>query len=221
MSDRTREINKITTTIIGISVKLIVYALIVLLMYEAVVRGYEFGHEIFYAEAAEDAPGRDVVVWIEQNESVPDAAKVLVRKGLIKSEFAFIFQSEFYDYGTIYPGTYTLNTSMTSKEILQALNVKPEDPEEAMPAQSDKAKSRTAAPAGGPDTREAGSGDANASQKAAPASETAGDPDSGTQTPAEEARDSRANEDTYAGEDQEEEGGWIEDAVEDGADDSE
>ena len=47
MSNRTREINKITTTIIGISVKLMVYALIILLLYEAVARGYAFGHEIF------------------------------------------------------------------------------------------------------------------------------------------------------------------------------
>lgn len=39
MSNRTREINKITTTIISISVKLIVYALIVLLLYEAVAKG--------------------------------------------------------------------------------------------------------------------------------------------------------------------------------------
>ena len=39
MSNRTREINKITTTIIGISVKLMVYALIILLLYEAVGQG--------------------------------------------------------------------------------------------------------------------------------------------------------------------------------------
>lgn len=219
MSDRTREINKITTTIIGISVKLIVYALIVLLMYEAVVRGYQFGHEIFFAEAAEEAPGRDITVWIDRDESVSDTAKVLVRKGLIKSEFAFIFQSEFYDYGTIYPGTYTLNTSMTSKEILQALNVKPEESEDAKTAQSDKAKARTGAETGDADGGEK-TGKAGGNPEEDSASET-GDAVSGTQTPAEEARDNRANEHTYAGEDQEEEGGWIEDAVEGGTYDSE
>ena len=70
MSNRTREINKITTTIISISVKLIVYALIVLLLYEAVARGYAFGHEIFYAEAVEEAPGHDMVVQMTEGESV-------------------------------------------------------------------------------------------------------------------------------------------------------
>lgn len=126
MSNTTKEINRITTAIISISVKLIVYALIVLLLYEAVTRGYAFGHEVFYAEAMEEKPGRDISVTIKPDTSVSEAAKLLTEVGLIKSEFAFIFQSKFYDYDTIYPGEYALNTSMTSKEILQALNVKPE-----------------------------------------------------------------------------------------------
>ena len=75
MSNRTREINKITTTIISISVKLIVYALIILLLYEAVARGYAFGHEIFFAEAVEDAPGTDVVVHIHDIQGDPSAAQ--------------------------------------------------------------------------------------------------------------------------------------------------
>ena len=83
MSNRTREINKITTTIIGISVKLMVYALIILLLYEAVARGYAFGHEIFFAEAVDEAPGQDMVVQIDSKESVSDAAQ-FQHKGLLK-----------------------------------------------------------------------------------------------------------------------------------------
>lgn len=49
MSRRTREINRITTAIITISIRLMVLALLILLLYEAVVRGFAFGHEIFYA----------------------------------------------------------------------------------------------------------------------------------------------------------------------------
>ena len=162
MSNRTREINKITTTIIGISVKLMVYALIILLLYEAVARGYAFGHEIFFAEAVDEAPGQDMVVRIDSKESVSDAAQFLAHKGLIKSEFAFIFQSRFYDYETIYPGTYTLNTSMTSKEILQLLNEKPETEDSAKPAQSGGAKAAEAKTAQGR-TSEGENGDSAAS----------------------------------------------------------
>ena len=237
MSNRTREINKITTTIISISVKLIVYALIILLLYEAVARGYAFGHEIFFAEAVEDAPGTDVVVQISEDETVSQAAEYLAHKGLIKSEFAFIFQSKFYDYDTVYPGTYTLNTSMTSKEILQLLNEKPET-EDVSPAQSGNAKAKTTAqttPAaagesdapsgrsipGGTAAASAGQGDTAQSSgaldgAAAQGGETApdGNAEGRAMSLGEEARDSMANQESYEGEDQEMEGGWIEDAAE-------
>jgi cell division protein YceG involved in septum cleavage len=140
MSSRTREINRITTAIISISVKLMVYALIVLLLYEAVVRGFAFGHSVFYAEAVEEAPGRDISVTLPGDETISETAELLSEKGLIKSSIAFLFQSKFYDYDTIYPGTYTLNTSMTSKEILQVLSQKPEEESEgASKAASSKA----------------------------------------------------------------------------------
>ena len=225
MSNRTREINKITTTIIGISVKLMVYALIILLLYEAVARGYAFGHEIFFAEAVDEAPGQDMVVRIDSEESVSEAAQFLAHKGLIKSEFAFIFQSKFYDYETIYPGTYTLNTSMTSKEILQLLNEKPETEDSAKPVQSGGAKAADAntSPARASEEKDgrASSGQETSPETAAVPSSDAGvpadaAPGSQAGTDAIDAQEVQANEQTYEGEDQEMEGGWIEDAAEDG-----
>lgn len=219
MSNRTREINKITTTIISISVKLMVYALIILLLYEAVARGYAFGHEIFFAEAVDEAPGQDMVVRIDSKESVSDAAQLLAHKGLIKSEFAFIFQSRFYDYETIYPGTYTLNTSMTSKEILQLLNEKPETEDSAKPAQSGGAKAAEAKTAQGR-TSEGENGDSAASgQETSPETAAASEdgaaaaaetdagvpadaaPGSQAGTDAIDAQEVQANEQTYEGED--------------------
>ena len=65
MSSRTREINKITMAIIRISVKLMLLALLILLLYEAVIRGYACGHAVFYAEAVEAAPGHDITVVVK------------------------------------------------------------------------------------------------------------------------------------------------------------
>ncbi len=114
-----------------------------------------------------------MVVQIDTKESVSDAAQFLAHKGLIKSEFAFIFQSKFYDYDTIYPGTYTLNTSMTSKEILQLLNEKPETDDSAKPAQSGGAKAAEAKTSQGR-TSEKENGDSGASgQETSPAAAAA------------------------------------------------
>ena len=204
MSNRTREINKITTTIIGISVKLMVYALIILLLYEAVARGYAFGHEIFFAEAVDEAPGQDMVVQIDSKESVSDAAQFLAHKGLIKSEFAFIFQSKFYDYDTIYPGTYTLSTSMTSKTSQGRTSEK----ENGDSGASGQETSPAAAAASQDGAAAAAETDGEIPADAAPGSRAGED--------ALDSQEAQANEQTYEGEDQEMEGGWIEDAAEDG-----
>ena len=150
-----------------------VYALVILLLYEAVARGYAFGHEIFLPRRWRRPPGRIWYSQIDSKESVSDAAQFLAHKGLIKSEFAFIFQSKFYDYDTIYPGTYTLNTSMTSKEILQLLNEKPETEDSAKPAQSGGAKAAEAKTSQGR-TSEGENGDSGASgQETSPAAAAA------------------------------------------------
>ena len=130
MSQITKDINKITGTIIGISGKLILYALVILLLAEGITRGYAFGHEIFYSTAMEEAPGTDKVLTVPQGQDVPESIRSLKDLGLISNELAIRIQMKFYDY-EIYPGTYNLNTSMTSKEILQLLNQKPEETDAA------------------------------------------------------------------------------------------
>lgn len=209
MSNRTKEINKITTTIISVSVKLIVYALIVLLLYEAVAKGYAFGHEVFYAEAVEEAPGRDVTIEIDKEETVSEAAGLLSKKGLIKNEFAFIFQGKFYDYDTVYPGAYVLNTSMTSKEILQVLNEKPKG--EASPVQSGSAKAKTTAESFSAAAEP--KSDLEAESAKAASEKTQDLPKASTQ--AFQSFEENENGAYYGDEDQEMEGGWIEEAPED------
>ncbi|MEY8352867.1 aminodeoxychorismate lyase [Lachnospiraceae bacterium 54-53] len=129
MSRTASEINKITGAVIAISSRLIVIALMILLVYEGVTRGYEFGHEIFYASAMEPEPGRDKTVTVGEEASVIRTAKLLKENGLIANEYSFIIQAKFFDY-EVNPGSYTLNTSMTSKEILQMMNENAEDEEE-------------------------------------------------------------------------------------------
>lgn len=126
MSRITKEINKITGTIIGISGKLILYAVVILLLFEGITRGYAFGHDIFYATAMEEAPGTPKTVTIPKGYTTAEACEVLKEAGLIDNVLAFQIQKMFYDYD-IHPGTYELNTSMTTKMILQELNAEPEE----------------------------------------------------------------------------------------------
>ena len=121
MSETTKDINKVTGAIIGISFRLIIYAIAILLLYEGATKGYEFGHEIFYASSMEGAPGRDMGITLEPGASVSSVGKRLEKQGLINNQYSFIIQAMVYEY-EIQPGTYTLNTSMTSREILDMLS---------------------------------------------------------------------------------------------------
>ena len=207
MSSRTREINKITMAIIRISVKLMLLALLILLLYEAVIRGYAFGHAVFYAEAVEAAPGHDITVVVKDGEDVSQAADELEKKGLIKNIYAFLFQSRFYDYDKIYPGTYTFNTSMTSKEILQKLSEKSENEEDEK--SGDKSGSTKTTQKSADQSTEKSESDQQKRQ-----SDLAADPAKSTLSSGEAQADAHS----YSGED-EEEGGWIEDVTEDGQND--
>lgn len=121
MSRATKEINRITGAVIAISIRLIFLALFILLLHTGVVKGYEFGHEIFYASAVDPAPGREKSVTVKEGAGLTRTAGILKDAGLISNEYSFIIQAKFFDY-KIQPGTYTLNTSMTSREILQMMN---------------------------------------------------------------------------------------------------
>ncbi len=125
MSQITKDINKITGTIIGVSGKLILYAVAILLLAEGISRGYAFGHSLFYESAMEEPPGTDKTVTIPQGQKQSDTIRNLKDAGLIDNELAMQIQIKFYDY-EIHPGTYILNTSMSAKEILQMLNENPE-----------------------------------------------------------------------------------------------
>lgn len=146
MSRMTKEINKITRTIISFSGKLIIYAVVLLLLFEGTTRGYEFGHEIFFATAVDQGEGTEMTVTIPRGQSAAETAHLLKQSGLIVNELAFQVQKYFYKYD-IYPGTYQLSTAMTSKEILQLLAVDPEDGEGSESAPSSGAAAQTEAAA--------------------------------------------------------------------------
>lgn len=129
MSGKTNDINRATKAIIVVSWKLIICALVILLVYETVSRGYQFGYGLFHNTAVDEAPGVDLRVTIGEDETLINLATAMEQSGLAKDRFSFIIQCIFYEYGykfmgygnPIKAGTYLLNTSMPAKEIIITL----------------------------------------------------------------------------------------------------
>lgn len=120
MSKVTQEINKISITVISIAGKILFLVLAAVLLVTGARRGYEFGHSIFYSPAMEAEPGRDVTINLTGEESVTEIGRLLEKNGLIRDDSAFSIQALCYEYD-VQAGTYTLNTSMSSKEIIMEL----------------------------------------------------------------------------------------------------
>ena len=114
-------IRKAAGLIISISLQMIVCALVVIFLYDAGVKGFAFGGSIF-SNAAVSSPGngRDMIVKKKKGASDLDVAKLLESKGLIEDYKVFLVQTVLYK-ATLYPGPYTLNTSMTPEEMLDIL----------------------------------------------------------------------------------------------------
>ena len=121
MSKLTKEINKISLAVIGISGRLVFYALVLVLLVLGVRKTYEFGHDIFYAPGMEALPGTEKTVTLDGTESVADVGKLLEDAGLIRDHVAFSLQAKCYDYEGK-KGSFSLNTSQSSKEIINILD---------------------------------------------------------------------------------------------------
>lgn len=123
-------IRKTAGMIISISLQMIVCALVIILLYDAGTKGFAFGQSIFTPSAvASEVNGKDVIVIVEEDVSDMDVAKLLESKGLIEDYRVFWIQIKLYE-ATVYPGTYTLNTAMTSEEMLHILMEEPKTEEE-------------------------------------------------------------------------------------------
>ena len=128
MSRVTKEINKISMAVISISGRIVLYVLIAVLLLMGAKKGYAFGHSIFYAPGMDEAPGVEKTVTLDGTESVSDVGKILEDIGLIRDHYAFSIQAKCYGYEVL-EGTYQLNTSLSSKEIIGVLGEGPEGEE--------------------------------------------------------------------------------------------
>lgn len=120
------KISQILSTILSALVKIAVAIWIVNFIYTRTLDAYDFGYRVFTEEPISPAPGREVSVALTEGKSNMDIAKMLEEKGLVRDHylaFAQILASEYKE--KLVPGAYTLNTSMTTEEMLMAMSPQP------------------------------------------------------------------------------------------------
>lgn len=113
---------KVAMGIISTSLRVIVLAIIIFVVYGMSLSAYDFGFRIFAEEPVTYGEGRDVEVVIPEGKGVLQIGEILQKNGLIKDSKVFFFQEMLSAYhDKMRPGIYTLNTSMTATEMMAVM----------------------------------------------------------------------------------------------------
>lgn len=113
------DVNKKLYKVIKIAGTVLIVLLVVVGTLRASMIAYDFGYRVFTEPPMESEPGTSVVVTIEERMNDKEIAEYLYEEGLVRDANLFWLQYQLSAYkGDLIPGTYTLNTSMTAKEML-------------------------------------------------------------------------------------------------------
>ncbi|MCR5735665.1 MAG: aminodeoxychorismate lyase [Lachnospiraceae bacterium] len=116
---------ELAVSFIGTVIRVAIIVAAALFIYNLGKQAYDFGYRIFTEEPVDDAPGRDVLVTVSGSDGLRDIAKVLEEKGLCRDWMLFFLQAKMSEYkDDLVPGTYTLNTSMTTDMMLMVMENK-------------------------------------------------------------------------------------------------
>ena len=130
-------IKNITLAFAGtvVRVALIIIAIVCISNYAK--KAYDFGYRVFAEEPMSAPPGRDISFVVGNDDSQSDIYQMLEDKGIIRDHTLFSIQKKLSVYkDDIKPGSYTLNTSMNSDEILEVL-VGKENPDDEAEGEED------------------------------------------------------------------------------------
>lgn len=120
--------NKTLYKWIRIALKVLAIVLVVYFTISVSYKAYDFGYRVFTEPPMDEAPGVNVEVTIEQGMGAKEIGKLLEKKGLVRDSDLFVVQYKLSAYsGEILAGTYTLNTSDTTKEMMIIMSGQVED----------------------------------------------------------------------------------------------
>lgn len=121
-------LNKIVFKLVSISFSILVLLLVIIGLVKLGTACYDFGYRVFTETPMEEEPGKDVTVEVTEDMSGHDIGELLVQKGLVRDANLFYAQLKLSAYSKkLNPGVYTLNTSMTAKDMMVVMATVPEE----------------------------------------------------------------------------------------------
>lgn len=127
------DVKQLIGSTIEMILKVILFAYIIMCIYRAAIAAYDYGYRVFAEPPVALGEGRIISVYVENDNTTKDVAKMLQEKGLIRDSRLFLVQELLSEHhNKIQPGIYDLSTAMTSQEMLAIMAASaPEEEEEA------------------------------------------------------------------------------------------
>ena len=120
-------INKASREFTRSIVKIVIYAIFILILYFIGLTAYKYGQKVFSDAGMEKEPGTDIYVMIPDNSSAGDVGKLLESYGLVEDSFIFRIQTFIYEGKTFVGGEYKFNTSYNAEKMIDMLKDGPEE----------------------------------------------------------------------------------------------
>lgn len=108
-------------------VKLVIYAVLVIILIVLTVTAYKYGQKVFSESGIDEAPGTDIVITIPEDTSAEEVSNLLESYGLIEDAFIFRLQAVIYELDKIVPGDYKFNTSQNAEQIIDMMKNGPDE----------------------------------------------------------------------------------------------
>ena len=117
------KVDKMVVKTLTTVLKVVLAVVVVMFVYKGATLAYDYGYRVFAEEPVDAAPGLDMDVVVEDGMGPKEIGIMLESRGLIKDGTLFYLQNILSKYkGDLKAGTYTLNTSMTTEEMMAVIS---------------------------------------------------------------------------------------------------
>lgn len=113
---------EIVISIISTIFKVVCAVIIIMLVYRGTLLAYEYGQRVFNEPPVTTGSGRSIRITVNEGDTATEIGETLLRNGLIRDARLFVVQELLSQYkDELQPGTYELNTSMTTDEMMEIM----------------------------------------------------------------------------------------------------
>ena len=111
---------KVISTILGLGVNIIIYAVAIFILFRAGALAYEFSYEVFGEPVVSEYADEEIRIEIKDGDGSKTVAQKLKDAGAINSEWAFILKSRL-SKANLMPGVYVVKASMSADDMIELM----------------------------------------------------------------------------------------------------